>query len=62
MVVIMLIAQFCQDVGGMMSISVEAAAARDSLSDDRELIHTYEVLLFSTMLHDQHFFQNFGNK
>lgn len=35
-----------------MSISVEAAAARDSLSDDRELIHTYEVLLFSTMLHD----------
>ncbi|XP_020269122.1 exocyst complex component SEC6 isoform X2 [Asparagus officinalis] len=33
-----------KDVGGMMSISVEAAAARDSLSDDRELIHTYEKL------------------
>ncbi|KAF7080369.1 hypothetical protein CFC21_084462 [Triticum aestivum] len=28
----------------MMSISVEAAAARDSLSDDKELIHTYERL------------------
>ncbi|XP_020090383.1 exocyst complex component SEC6 isoform X4 [Ananas comosus] len=28
----------------MMSISVEAAAARDSLSDDKELIHTYEKL------------------
>lgn len=33
-----------KDVGGMMSISVEAAAARDSLSNDRELIHTYEKL------------------
>lgn len=33
-----------KDVQGMMSISVEAAAARDSLSDDRELIHTYERL------------------
>ncbi|XP_028552109.1 exocyst complex component SEC6-like [Dendrobium catenatum] len=33
-----------KDVGGMMSISVEAAAARDSLHDDRELIHTYERL------------------
>ncbi|GJM86850.1 hypothetical protein PR202_ga02748 [Eleusine coracana subsp. coracana] len=33
-----------KDVGGMMSISVEAAAARDSLSDDKELIHTYERL------------------
>ncbi|KAG0502028.1 hypothetical protein HPP92_002100 [Vanilla planifolia] len=33
-----------QDVGGMMSISVEAAAARDSLHDDRELIHTFERL------------------
>jgi hypothetical protein len=31
-------------VQGMMSISVEAAAARDSLSDDKELIHTYEVV------------------
>ena len=30
----------------MMSISVEAAAARDSLSDDKELIHTYEVVFF----------------
>lgn len=30
-----------------MSISVEAAAARDSLSDDKELIHTFEVRLFS---------------
>lgn len=28
-----------------MSISVEAAAARDSLSDDKELIHTYEVII-----------------
>lgn len=26
-----------------MSISVEAAEARDSLSDDKELINTYEV-------------------
>ncbi|XP_051192706.1 exocyst complex component SEC6 [Lolium perenne] len=33
-----------KDVQGMMSISVEAAAARDSLSDDKELIHTYERL------------------
>ncbi|KAL5212816.1 hypothetical protein ABZP36_023663 [Zizania latifolia] len=33
-----------KDVGGMMSISVEAAAARDSLSDDKELIRTYERL------------------
>ncbi|XP_062222006.1 exocyst complex component SEC6-like isoform X1 [Phragmites australis] len=33
-----------KDVGGMMSISVEAAAARDSLSNDKELIHTYERL------------------
>lgn len=29
----------------MMSISVEAAEARDSLSDDKELISTYEVEL-----------------
>ncbi|MQL87918.1 hypothetical protein Taro_020477 [Colocasia esculenta] len=33
-----------KDVEGMMSISVEAAAARDSLSDDKELINTYERL------------------
>ncbi|KAK3155290.1 hypothetical protein QOZ80_2BG0201290 [Eleusine coracana subsp. coracana] len=33
-----------KDVEGMMSISVEAAAARDSLSDDIELIHTFERL------------------
>ncbi|RWR82956.1 exocyst complex component SEC6 isoform X1 [Cinnamomum micranthum f. kanehirae] len=33
-----------KDVEGMMSISVEAAEARDSLSDDKELIHTYERL------------------
>ncbi|KAK3159102.1 hypothetical protein QOZ80_2AG0145720 [Eleusine coracana subsp. coracana] len=33
-----------KDVEGMMSISVEAAAARDSLSNDKELIHTYERL------------------
>ncbi|THG04102.1 hypothetical protein TEA_025424 [Camellia sinensis var. sinensis] len=32
------------DVEGMMSISVEAAEARDSLSDDKELINTYERL------------------
>lgn len=29
-----------------MSVSVEAAAAHDSLSDDKELIHTFEVLEF----------------
>uniref|UniRef100_A0A9I9DL06 Exocyst complex component SEC6 n=1 Tax=Cucumis melo TaxID=3656 RepID=A0A9I9DL06_CUCME len=33
-----------RDVEGMMSISVEAAEARDSLSDDKELINTYERL------------------
>jgi len=33
-------------MGGMMSISVEAAAARDSLTNDKELIHTYEVDFF----------------
>lgn len=27
----------------MMSISVEASEARDSLRDDKELINTYEV-------------------
>ncbi|KAL5720429.1 SNARE-binding exocyst subunit S6 [Ranunculus cassubicifolius] len=32
------------DVEGMMSISVEAAEARESLSDDKELINTYERL------------------
>lgn len=32
-----------QDVEGMMSISVEAAAARSSLEDNTELINTYEV-------------------
>jgi exocyst complex component 3 len=32
-----------KDVEGMMSISVEAAAARDSLSDDKEIVNTYEV-------------------
>ncbi|KAH7568137.1 hypothetical protein JRO89_XS07G0245600 [Xanthoceras sorbifolium] len=32
------------DVEGMMSISVEATEARDSLSDDRELVNTYERL------------------
>lgn len=36
--------QTLKDVEGMMSISVEASAARDSLSDDKELIHTYERL------------------
>lgn len=30
-----------------MSISIEAAEARDSLSDDKELISTYEVVTFS---------------
>lgn len=34
---------FFKDVEGMMSISVEAAAARDSLSDDKEIVNTYEV-------------------
>lgn len=33
-----------KDVGGMMSISVEASAARDSLRNDKELINTYERL------------------
>ncbi|XP_071701664.1 exocyst complex component SEC6 [Rutidosis leptorrhynchoides] len=33
-----------KDVEGMMSISVEAAAAQESLSDDKELINTYERL------------------
>ncbi|PWA98038.1 hypothetical protein CTI12_AA023760 [Artemisia annua] len=33
-----------KDVEGMMSISVEAAAAHDSLSDDKELSNTYERL------------------
>ena len=36
-----------QDVEGMMSISVEAAEAEDSLSDDREIVSTYEVELNS---------------
>ena len=30
-----------------MSISIEASEARDSLSDDKELINTYEVVIFS---------------
>lgn len=34
-----------------MSISVEAAAAHDSLSNDQELIHTYEVDLSSLVYH-----------
>ncbi|KAL4193460.1 hypothetical protein AMTRI_Chr06g199460 [Amborella trichopoda] len=29
---------------GMMSISVEAAEARESLNDDKELIHTFELI------------------
>lgn len=29
-----------------MSISDEAAEARDSLSDDKELVNTYEVIIF----------------
>ncbi|KAF9670681.1 hypothetical protein SADUNF_Sadunf13G0094000 [Salix dunnii] len=33
-----------KDVEGMMSISVEAAEAQDSLSDDREIVSTYERL------------------
>ncbi|KAK1393051.1 exocyst complex component SEC6 [Heracleum sosnowskyi] len=33
-----------KDVSGMMYISVEAAAARDSLKNDKELINTYERL------------------
>eukprot|EP00252_Welwitschia_mirabilis_P022004 TRINITY_DN5816_c0_g1_i1.p1 TRINITY_DN5816_c0_g1~~TRINITY_DN5816_c0_g1_i1.p1 ORF type:complete len:754 (+),score=182.77 TRINITY_DN5816_c0_g1_i1:281-2542(+) len=33
-----------KDVEGMMSISVEAAEARDFLTDDRELVHTFERL------------------
>lgn len=33
-----------KDVEGMMSISVEAAEARDSLTDDKEIVNTYERL------------------
>ncbi|XP_044489657.1 exocyst complex component SEC6 [Mangifera indica] len=33
-----------KDVEGMMSISVEAAEARESLTDEKELINTYERL------------------
>ncbi|KAJ8475503.1 hypothetical protein OPV22_019230 [Ensete ventricosum] len=33
-----------KDVVGMMSISLEEAAAHDSLRDDKELIHTFERL------------------
>ncbi|XP_031260375.1 exocyst complex component SEC6 [Pistacia vera] len=33
-----------KDVEGMMSISVEAAEARESLTDDKELVNTYERL------------------
>lgn len=33
-----------------MSISDEAAEARDSLSDDKELINTYEVKLLLELL------------
>ncbi|XVF14764.1 hypothetical protein REPUB_Repub09cG0089800 [Reevesia pubescens] len=33
-----------KDVEGMMSISVEAAEARDSLSDDKEIVNSYERL------------------
>ncbi|GLU16433.1 hypothetical protein SLE2022_328680 [Rubroshorea leprosula] len=36
--------QTLRDVEGMMSISVEAAEAHDSLSDDKEIINTYERL------------------
>jgi exocyst complex component 3 len=32
-----------QDVEGMMSISTEAAEARASLEDEKELLHTFEV-------------------
>ncbi|KAK1273594.1 hypothetical protein QJS04_geneDACA012155 [Acorus gramineus] len=33
-----------KDVEGMMSISIEAAEARDSLSDDKQIVHTFERL------------------
>jgi exocyst complex component 3 len=33
-----------QDVEGMMSISTEAAEARASLKDERELLRTFEAL------------------
>ncbi|GLT29859.1 hypothetical protein SLA2020_046970 [Shorea laevis] len=36
--------QTLKDVEGMMSISVETAEAHDSLSDDKEIINTYERL------------------
>ncbi|XP_071735133.1 exocyst complex component SEC6-like isoform X2 [Rutidosis leptorrhynchoides] len=34
-----------KDVEGMMSISLEAAAAHESLSDDKEIVNTYERLI-----------------
>lgn len=36
-------AALVQDVDGMMSISTEAAEARASLKEDRELVRTFEV-------------------
>jgi hypothetical protein len=42
-----------QDVDGMMSISTEAAEARASLKDDRELVRTFEVSFSSPVLNDK---------
>lgn len=42
----------------MMSISVEAAEARDSLTDDKEIVNTYEVRLDLLILHNIDFILN----
>ncbi len=40
-----------QDVEGMMSISTEAAEARASLEDEKELLHTFEVSYWLDLQH-----------
>lgn len=42
----------------MMSISVEAAEARDSLTDDKEIVNTYEVRLVLLILLNIDFIMN----
>jgi hypothetical protein len=42
----------------MMSISVEAAEARDSLTDDKEIVNTYEVKLAILILQNVDFIIN----
>lgn len=45
----------------MMSISVEAAEARDSLSDDKEIVNSYEVRLVLLRLQSISFIINSSN-